>query len=243
MASGYWTGWHSFNHWTPCWRDEGCSPYGTLGQQLYGKLGKAKTRIRIKRNGLMAFETKWYPTSLFVEASAGSPGWRGVLKDSAPRGEELPGDGDWKTAKKNTVRPAQGRTGWTAWPWGPGGRGESCTRLNISVVRKLPGTELPVVPRRLGFVKLSLNSCPVFKEALTVPLLPPSTTSGQVLKHSKSWWPNCKHRWIKLIVILKWLVSVFKTFFLLKDTKTLDATCLKKSPVQDDLNEKVKTKA
>lgn len=42
---------------------------------------------------------------------------------------------------------------------------------------------------------------------------------------------------------IKWLVSVFKTFFLLKDTKTLDAKYLKKSPVQDDLNEKVKIKA
>ena len=191
----------------------------------------------------MASETKRYPTSLFVEASAGSPGWRGVLKDSAPRGEELPGDGDWKIAKKNTVRPARRRTGWTAWPWRPGERGESCRTEEHFSSEKTSWNRAAVVPRRLGFVKLALNSCPVFKEAFTVPLLPPSTTSGQVLKHSKSWWPNFKHRWIKLIVILKWLVSVFKTFFLLKDTKTLDAKYLKKSPVQDDLNEKVKIKA
>lgn len=39
------------------------------------------------------------------------------------------------------------------------------------------------------------------------------------------------------------VVSVFKTFFLLKDTKTLDAKRLKKSPAQEDLNEKVKIKA
>lgn len=64
---------------------------------------------------------------------------------------------------------------------------------------------VPTVPRRLGFVKLSLNSCPVFRGPYSSPS-PSSTTSGQVLKHSKSWRPNLKHRWIKLIVILKWFL-------------------------------------
>lgn len=97
-----------------------------------------------------------------------------------------------------------------------------------------------MVPRRLGFVKLSLNSCPVFKEALTVPLLPPSTTSGQVLKHSKA-DDRTQAQMNKATSDTQWLVSVFKTFFLLKDE---DFGCyhVLKSPVQDDLNAKVKLK-
>lgn len=67
---------------------------------LSGKWKKAAPRRTKKQHKQVASETKRHPTSLFEEASAGSLGWRGVLEDSAPRGEELPGDGDWNTARE-----------------------------------------------------------------------------------------------------------------------------------------------
>ena len=151
-------------------------PQGTLGQKLCGRLEKAwiririRIRIRVEENGLTAFERKRRPTSLFVEASVGSLGWRGVLEDSAPRGEALPGEGDWNTAREHSENPrAPGSSGLRA---GAVRRGEGHTQLTQQRSGENTSWEgtCQTFIKGLGLSSFLLSSCHVLKEALRAPL-------------------------------------------------------------------------
>lgn len=130
---------------------------------LCGKLKKTHTRRRRKQHRLAASETKWLPTSLFEEASAGSLGWRGVLEDSAPSGEELPGDGDWNTARKGHSECL----GTRKHPRAAGSRGESPTQGHTHFYGEITcqGSHQQYL-KGLGFQCFLLNSRHVFKGIL-----------------------------------------------------------------------------
>lgn len=169
MASGYHTGWRGSRHRTPCSRGDirisppGGAGGGSLGD-LCGKLKKTHTRRGTKQHRLVASETKRLPTSLFEEASAGSPGWRGVLEDSAPSGEELPGDGDWNTAREGHSENLRAHEHPAAVGRGRVERRRPNTTNNHFCGEKTSlQEETPTVHKRPGFFELSFKFPPCFQ--------------------------------------------------------------------------------
>lgn len=93
-----------------------------------------------------------------------------MLEDSAPRGEALPGEGDWNTAREHTVR-----TG-TRERRPVGGHQAQRGGLHTATCQCSAGNaSLKALAKCLqkGWVSQVLSSCGILKDTLRAPLPPP----------------------------------------------------------------------